>query len=117
MRCFRVGVQTFGGIHCSVPRSSRGATGLLPAARWGRRSLSDGIGLGRSLPAELRPGARVCGQILAGHIDDPLLLPDALMLVITAGPTIQLPSVSIVSVALGVVIRAISASEKVRSAV
>lgn len=112
-----MGIQAFGGIHCSVPRSSRGATGVLPAARWGWRASSDGIGFGRSLPAELRPGARVCGRILAGHIDDPFFLPSALMLVITAGPTIQLPSVSIVSAALGVVIGVISAREKVRSAV
>ena len=112
-----MGIQAFGGIHCAVPRSSRGATGLLLAARWGRRAWSDEIGLGRSLPADLPPGARVCGRIFAGHIDDPFFLPSALMLVITAGPMIQLPSVSIVSVALGVVIGAINASEKVRSAV
>ncbi len=112
-----MGIQAFGGIGCSVARSSRGATGLLLAARLGRRALGDGIGLGRPFPAELRPGPGVCGQMLAGHIDDPFFLPSALMLVITAGPTIQLPSVSIVSVALGVVIGVISASEKVRSAV
>jgi hypothetical protein len=117
MRRSPMGIQILGGVLCAVPRCSRRATGLLPAARSGPRILSDRTRLARSLPAELPPGARVCGRVLAGHIDDPFFLPSALVLVITAGPTIQLPSVSIVPVALGVVIGVISASEKVRAAV
>ena len=112
-----MGIQILSGVLCAVPSGSRRATGLVPAARSCQRTFSDRIGLGRSLPAELPPGARVCGRVLAGHIDDPFCLPSALVLVITAGPTIQLPSVGIVPVALGVVIGVISASEKVRSAV
>ena len=42
-------------------------------------------------------------------------LPSALVLSITAGPMTQPPSVSVVSVALGVVIEVVGASEKVRS--
>ncbi len=112
-----MGIQVLGGALCAVPRSASRAIDFLPAARSGRRTSSDRMGLGRSLPAELPPGTRVRVRILAGHIDEPVFLPSALMLVITAGPMLQLPSVNIVSVALGVVIGVISANEEIRSAV
>ncbi len=112
-----MGIQALGGDLCAAARSAGRAIDLLPAARSGRRTVSDPMGLGRALPAELPPGERVCVRVLAGHVDEPFFLPSALMLVITAGPMIQLPSVSIVSIALGVVIGVISANEKIRSAV
>ena len=110
-------IRILGGLLCAVSSCFRLATGLLPAERSSWRPFSDRIGLGGPLPAELPLRTRLRGPVVAGHIDDSLFLPSALMLVITVGPMIQLPSVGVVLVALGVIIGVVSPSEKVRSAV
>jgi hypothetical protein len=104
-----------GCVYYAVRSSSRRATALAPVARSSRRVLSDCVGRRRSLPAELPLGASVRGRSFVNQFDGLIFLLGALMLLITAVPMVQIPSVNIVSVALSVVIGAISTSKKERS--